>query len=106
MEDLILSQFTASGIAVWLLQKIKGSPKIPQVTQQTDGLNRVLAVLLAALTAGGITYGYAWEAGTLTFSIQGLTVTGILSFLWHIATSLTAQEVIYRGAVKKPEQDK
>ena len=100
MENLVLTQLTASGLVVWLMQKLKGAKSVPQVSQSTDGLNRVLAVILATAAAAGIGYGYTWEAGTFTFSVTGLTVTAVLGFGWKVVTGLATQEIIYRAAVK------
>ncbi len=97
----MLTQLTASGMIVWLLQKLKGTSAVPQVNQGTDRLNRILAVILATAAAVGISYGYAWEAGgTLTITIAGLTPMAIAGFVWKVMSGIVTQELIYRTAVK------
>ena len=98
MEDQLISQFTASGIAVWLIQKIKAAKWLPFITDETNGFNRTLAALLATLSTVGIVFTYD-PAGALT--ITGLTLANGVMLAWKVAGSLVMQEIIYRGAVKK-----
>lgn len=101
MSDELISQVTASGIVVWLLQHLKQSGWAPWITQSTDNLNRIVAVVLATATTAGIAIASAWDGGTLTLTISGLTVSNILTFVWKIANGVVMQEIIYRGAVKE-----
>lgn len=99
-QNLMLTQLTASGIVVWIMQKLKGAKSVPQVNDGSDTINRVLALIFATLAAAGITYGYTWEAGTFTLTVTGITVSSVASFLWHVLSGLVTQELIYRTAVK------
>jgi hypothetical protein len=95
----LASQVTASGLVVWALQWLKNTNKFPWVNENTAALNRILAALLAAASAVGITYTYEPTAGVLAFT--GLTAPAVLAFVWKVLTSVVLQEVIYRSTVKK-----
>jgi len=97
----ISSQVTAGAIVVWAIQQLKASNWCPWLKIDTDTLNRIVAVILAAATASGIIVTYGWADSTFTFTAAGLTPLHIVQFLWQMATSVAIQELVYRTAVKK-----
>jgi hypothetical protein len=100
----LASQVTASGIVVWVLQSLKKANWFPWITEHSDTVTRIWAVVLAAATSAGISYTYDPSAGMLT--ISGATLAGVLSFLWKVVSALVFQELIYRGAVKAHSSQK
>lgn len=102
MESVVLNQITSSAVVILLLNKLKSSSWFPSITQKSDQINRVLAVLLAGLGAIGVHTSFDHAAGILT--ITGLTTTGILTGLWHWVTSYATQELAYQ-ATKKAGSD-
>lgn len=99
VTDPILSQLTASSIAVWLIQRLKSAPWFPALDANSSVVvQRVFAVATATLTTVGINWSYDASLGVLT--VTGLTVAGIADALWAFLQSLVAQQVIYHGVVK------
>ena len=105
MTETLPSQVTAAAIVVWLIQYLKNSDRFPWLRVDTDILSRVVSVLLGTASASGILIAYGWsgETSTFTFSASGLTLEHVAKFVWQIATSVTIQELVYRGAVKKKQ---
>jgi hypothetical protein len=51
-------------VCVWLIEKIKNSP-IPWINQGAGWINRIFAIVVAAIAAAGITWQFDAGAGTL-----------------------------------------
>ncbi len=86
---------------MWTIQKFKGAGRFPWLTANTDLLNRVVAVILAAASASGIIVVYGWSGSTFTLTASGLTLEHGIEFAWAVMTSTVIQELIYRSSVKK-----
>ena len=99
-SNVLASQITASAVIVWLMQQLKNAKWFPAITHQTGRLNRIVAVILAAGAAIGIHATFDQAAGTLM--ITGLTATGLAHGAWMWLKSFALQEIIYQGAVNKP----
>lgn len=99
------SQITAASIVVWLIQYLKNNDRFPWLRVDTDILSRIVSVVLGAASASGIIIAYGWvgETSTFSFSASGLTLEHVVQFVWQVATSVTIQELVYRGAVKKKQ---
>ena len=95
-QDLVTSQITLSAVVVVVMQWLKNSSYMPWLNQQSDKANRVVAALLAFVTAIGIHYTY--DAGVVTITF---TVMTVLHGLWHWLQSLVFQELVYKGVIKK-----
>lgn len=98
-EAVLGTQISAAGIAVYLIQWLKNTNKIPWVSASTDKLNRVLSVILAALATVGVNVQFDQAAGSLL--ITGLSLTTALTLGWKLVEQFVFQELIYRGAAKK-----
>ena len=105
MNETLPSQITAAAIVVWLIQYLKNSDRFPWLRVDTDLLSRIVSVILGAASASGVLIAYGWapETSTFTFSASGLTIAHVVQFIWSVATSVTIQELVYRGAVKKKQ---
>ena len=100
--EALMTQFNLSGVVVWLLQCAKHSRRLAWLTEYSDALNRVVAVVAAAFTAEGI---HAVSSGSLEDGIRIVVTIPALATLVdgasHWLTSILFQELIYR-TVKKP----
>lgn len=105
MNETLPSQITAASIVVWLIQYLKNSNRFPWLQVDTDLLSRIVSVILGAASASGILIAYGWvdETSTFNLSASGLTPTHVAQFIWSVITSVTIQELVYRGAVKKKQ---
>jgi hypothetical protein len=100
MQDLVISQVTLSAVSVVVMQWIKGSKLFPFITATTDKLNKVVAAVLAGVTAIGVHYTY--DATTATLTVVGLSWAALGHAAWHWLQSYAFQETIYKGAFHKP----
>ena len=92
---LIFSHLTVSGTAVWLIQKAKS---IPWLVAHMQKFQRMWAIVASFLASAGI--HYTWNSAEHTLVITGLTLTGVLTFLWHWLNQFVLQEMVYRGMAK------
>jgi hypothetical protein len=76
-------------IAVWLIQKLKTSKAFPWLSQYTPIANRIIAVVIAMVSAAGITWHYNATLGQLT--VMGLTEQAI----WTALAGLVTNELTY-----------
>jgi hypothetical protein len=108
MQDTVLAnQVGVSVLTVYVLQALKRAPWFPWIKQNTDRLNRGLAVLIAFLTAAGFQFSMqgSWQAGrTVTVVIPSVGV--LWTVLLHALAQTGMQESFYHGIVKKADPDK
>jgi hypothetical protein len=103
VTDPILSQLTASSVAVWLIQWMKNSRMISFLSEDSALLTkRFWAVAFAAATTLGINFSFDVTLGQLT--VTGLTLAGISDAGWAFVQSLVAQQLVYHGVVKSEHQ--
>lgn len=99
ITDPILTQLTVSGIAVWLLEKLKATTWFPFLSTETANWAKTAWALVIALATGlGIQITFDSTAGQLI--VTGLTLSGIGGALWVTAQSFVAQQILYHGIVK------
>jgi len=82
-----------------VVEAAKRSRRFPWLDQNSDTVNRTASVVLAIITANGISYAYHGATGDLLF--QGLTPENLAKILTAIATQFSLQEVMYRQVVKR-----
>jgi|SRR5262245_2090135 len=98
MPALIPAQFTGSTIVVWLIDWMKGSKRFPWLTSETANLNRIAAVIGAAITAAGIHFALEPVAanGTWTLTITDLSISSVFHFLEAFTVSIASQQTILK----------
>ena len=99
VENVVMSQVTAAGIGVALIQWFKNSPYFPWFTKEKTNLLRVAAVITSGLTTIGIHYTWNPEARQLAFSIP--TIGGLAAFAWEWVKSFVVQEITYQTTAAK-----
>lgn len=80
-------------VAVWLIQKLKQAKWFPWLTQNSALANRLVAFLIAFVSAAGITY--QWHAAQGQLVISGLMISTIVQGLWTAAAGLVTNELVY-----------
>lgn len=87
-------------ITVYVLQALKLSKAkaLAWISRDNPGIVRFLSALAAALTAAGISWTFAPEAGTLV--VSGLTAKGASTFLWLGLKQFAAQDILFRVGFK------
>lgn len=94
---LVPAQFTGSTLVVWLIDWMKRSDKIPFLNESTAGLNRLCAVIGAAITAAGIHFSMeSTAAGVYTVSIANISFETITHFIQGFAVSIATQQTILK----------
>lgn len=94
--NMLVTQLTAGGIGVWLINHLKGKlGSIGVVDKWISRIARAGAALVAALAVVGIGFAFDPTAGVLT--VSGLTAQGIAGALWEWVRQYVVQQVMYRG---------
>ena len=85
-------------IVSFLLQRAKTSPAKmwTWLSSARPWIIRLVAAVVAALTAAGI----AWDYSGTTLTITGLSAPHALSFLWDVLKQYLFQDASYRLLVK------
>lgn len=96
MDTQITDSLAISAISVYLIQALKKWGRLSFISQDTDGLNRTISVLVALLSAASIQFAFA--DGVLT--VSGLTAENAAKLIWGAVKMFCLQEVTYRAAVK------
>lgn len=107
MESVDFNQYSFDTVAVnvivaWLIQKMKVSDMriFAWISQNTPKVNVLVSVVLAAVTAAGMTVDWQQDAHTLT--ITGISLTNVLIFLWYIIKNVAFQHGAYKAIFKPP----
>lgn len=79
-------------VAVWLIQRLKCSPRFRWLSPNTPIANRIVAFLVAFLSATGITYQWA-SNGDLV--IHGLMMSVIIQHVWTWLSGVVTNELAY-----------
>ena len=88
-------------VAVAILQWLKKTAWIPWFTQHSATLNRVVAILIAAASASGITW--QWHAAQGQFVINGLMWQTVQQGLWTFLAGIISNELVYLGVQTKDQ---
>ena len=98
-----MDQIGISAVIAWvvsqLIELLKKWTALPWMNQTTETVNRIVAAILAAATAVGITMHYDPAAGTLV--IAGLSLSAILTFVFQILFQWVMQKFWYKTIIKK-----
>ena len=102
--QVLQAQALYAGLASLILEKVKESKLIPAVNFDTDTLNKWIAILMAGVTAAGISVKYSYSTdGLFTLQIANLTFWGIFDSLKNWAWQYGMQQLIYKNVIKKPK---
>jgi len=94
---LVPAQFTGSTLVVWLIDWMKRSDKISFINEHTAGLNRLCAVIGAAITAAGIHFSMeSTSAGVYTVSIANISFETVTHFLQGFLVSIATQQTVLK----------
>lgn len=99
LDNVVMSQVTAAGVGVALIQWFKNSPYFPWITKEKANLLRVAAVITSGLATIGISYTWNPEGRQLIFHIP--TIGGIAAFGWEWIKSFVFQEITYQATAAK-----
>jgi hypothetical protein len=104
MDNVVIAGGTSAIIATVLLQLLKRSAKVPWISKETATLNAVLGVVLAGLSAAGVSYSFDFDTttGDVVAHVQ-FNVWTVLHWLEHTAAQWSAQQVTFWGFVKPGE---
>lgn len=80
-------------IAVWLIQKLKQANWFPWLTQNSATASRIVAYLIAIVSAAGITW--QWNAAQGQLIVNGLVWMTIVQGLWTAAAGIVTNEMAY-----------
>lgn len=97
-SSIVLSQFTASGVMVMLMELGKKAPWLP-ITKDSDVLNRWVAAIGSLLIAIGIHGAYHFDSVERVLSLQFSipTASGLFWGACHWGRSMLMQEGEYRS---------
>jgi len=94
-QDSVVIAILASFVLQWAKES-----KLRFLRTISPETARFFSAVLATFAAAGISLSYSPSAGSLT--IEGLTVSGIASFLWLTAKQFVMQDVAFRLGIKLP----
>jgi hypothetical protein len=95
MGNEVLDTVTASAMSVAIVQWLKNTKLIPFMDQHTTTINRIVAWVMAFLSATGIHYNFDHATGTLT--LTGLTAMALFHTTGDTVKSYALQWLVYRG---------
>jgi hypothetical protein len=100
-SSALLTTITTSGMAVAIINWLKGSKYFPWITKEKTWLLRGLSLVAATASSFGI--HYAWNASDHSLLITGLTLSSVLPALFALSKSLVVNEWIFRST--KPQSN-
>jgi hypothetical protein len=101
-SNIAITQFTTSALTVAGLQWLKAQPWFPLVADGKGKLNRIVAAFVAFCTSLGV--HFVWNGAEHTLVISGLTFSTIAASVYHWASQMATQEVIYRATRQKTQE--
>ena len=104
--NMITWQVVWSGVVVWAIKNMKGSRLsiFSWIHEHSFYVNRAVAVIASGLVALGLHWQYGYDAvdnGTLTFTITGVSLLGILDHIRDWIFSYMIQQSGYRISTLK-----
>jgi hypothetical protein len=98
---LLLWQFISAVVIPHAIQWLKGQTWFPFANFTSSSLNRVFSWMVATLTGLGL--GFTFDHTSGTFTITGLTLSGIIAGLTHVGTQLALNHTAYKLLVAPPQ---
>jgi len=91
-------------IVTVILQVLKRSGKVPWISKETGRLNAVLGVVLAGLSAAGVSYSFDFDnaTGDMVAHVQ-LNAWAVLHWLEHSVAQWAAQQGFFWAAIRPGE---
>lgn len=91
-----------NAVAVWAMQRLKASSLLPWITAQSQNVNKVVALVLSALGAAGMTFTFAHTtqdhgAGQIVFTYAGLTTMNFVGFAYHGITNYVTSKAFFKA---------
>lgn len=103
IEDTVIgNQIGISVLVVHALELLKKTSWFPWIHDNSDRINRVVAIIVAFLTSVGFQFALKgdWQSGgTLIITIPSLGA--VLSTIVHASMQAGVQEAYYKSVVKK-----
>jgi hypothetical protein len=110
MDNVGISQFNFDSIAInvvaaWAIQKMKASqwPVFGWISNKTPGTTRLVSVLVAGLSAAGMTMSWTYSASGYAFGISGITAESVVTFAWAVLKSYVFQYGAYKTMFQPPQ---
>lgn len=96
--DSLIPPLTSAAVIATLLQMVKNWNKVPWLTRDTGRTNAAVSILLAGLTALGLSYDGSFDAttGAFTLGFHG-TIGGLVDGISHWVGQWVAQHAFYKG---------
>ena len=95
--DEMQSQIGLGLLVVFVLQWLKGQKWFPFVSFDSQRINRIIGIVVAAAASWGIVGTFDYGTGTL--NITGLTPDHLWSWAQHAGYQWLIQQAAYRGIV-------
>jgi len=100
--QILQSQVISAGAASFILEKVKDSKLMPMINCDSDTLNKWIGIIMAGITAAGITFNYSYTPeGLFTLTIANLTVWGVFDSLKTWLFQYMVQQWAYKNVIKK-----
>ena len=111
--NIDLSQYSFDSVAVnmvvaWLIQKIKlsGWPVFNWINSNTPKTTAFISVVMAAVTAAGMSVDWQSAGGAGTLMISGITLSNVALFIWYVIKNTAFQHGAYKVMFQaKPTAD-
>lgn len=99
-----VSQLKINGVVAFVIQQLKVSkaPALAWINENTPWVCRGIAAIAAAFTSLGLKWTYNSAVAGGTFIVTGLSLTVIVTALWHIAQNYLFQHAWYKVVFNKP----
>jgi hypothetical protein len=95
-ENVLATQVTLGMIGSGLLQYLKSAKFLPFINDHSQAINHFVLILTSA--AGAIGVHLAWNAGSHSLTITGLSLASVLSGAWVWAKQWSVQYLVHKGA--------
>lgn len=95
--NIAITQFTTGALTVAAMNWLKGQPWFPGKAK----LNRSVAAFVAFCTSLGV--HFVWNGTEHSLLITGLTLSVIAGTVYHWASQMATQEVIYQATKAKSD---
>jgi hypothetical protein len=100
-SNIAITQFTTGALTVAAMNWLKGQSWFPLVQAGKAKLNRSVAAFVAFCSSLGV--HFVWNGAEHSLAIQGLTLSVIAASLYHWASQMATQEVIYQATKAKSD---